>query len=68
MATKEYADELVVMCVAWELGIRITIIPYTPPEALGEWAVARYGPDGSAHEILLGNNDVHYVLLSWATS
>ena len=68
LATKEYADELVVMCVALELAIRITIIPYTPPEALGEWAVARYGPDGSAYSILLGNNDAHYVLLSRVTS
>ena len=68
LATKEYADELVVMCVALELAIRITIIPFTPPDALGEWAVARYGPDGSAHAILLGNNSVHYVLLTRVTS
>ena len=34
LATKEYADELVVLCVALELDIRITIIPYTPSAAL----------------------------------
>ena len=40
LATREYADELVVLCVALELGIRITIIPYTPPAALGRWSVS----------------------------
>ena len=39
LATREYADELVVLCVSLELGIRITIIPYSPPSAIGQWAV-----------------------------
>ena len=64
LATKEYADELVVLCVAMELGISITIIPYTPTTALGMWAVASYGPEGADHVIHMGNNDVHYVYLS----
>ena len=33
LATKEYADELVVLAVALELSIRIVIIPYTPESA-----------------------------------
>ena len=66
LATREYADELVVMCVALELAVRITIIPFTPPQALEEWAVATYGPEGGGDTIHLGNNDVHYVFLSQA--
>ena len=64
LATREYADELVVLCVALELGIRITIIPYTPPDAIGQWAVATYGREDAEHVLHLGNNDAHYVYLS----
>ena len=68
MATKEYADELVVLAVSLELAVRITIIPFTPPSALGQWAAATYAPvnaaDDAARTIYLGNNDVHYVYLS----
>ena len=64
LATKEYADELVVLCVALELGIRIKIIPYTPPTAIGTWAVATYGREDAEHVLHLGNNDAHYVYLS----
>ena len=67
LATSEYADELVVLCVALELGIRITIIPYTPPSASGQWAVATYGREDAEHVLHFGNNDVHYVYLSQAT-
>ena len=61
LATREYADELVVLCVALELAVRITIIPYTLPPALGQWAIAAYGPEGADVAMYLGNNDVHYV-------
>ena len=64
LATKEYADELVVLCVALELSIRITVIPFTPLAALAPWAVAAYGPAGADGVIYVGNNDVHYVYLS----
>jgi len=67
LATKEYADELVALCVALELGIRIAIIPYTPPVAIGQWAVSTYGLEGAEHVLHFGNNDVHYVYLSQAT-
>ena len=67
LATREYADELVVLCVAMELGIRITIIPYTPPNAVAQWAPSTYGPEGAESVIYLGNNDVHYVYLSQGT-
>ena len=64
LATREYADELVLLCVAMELGIRITVIPYTPPVANAPWAITAYGPEGAEHVLYLGNNDVHYVYLS----
>ena len=64
LASKEYADELVVLCVALELGIRIKIIPYTPPTVLDQWAVATYGREDTEHVLHLGNNDAHYVYLS----
>ena len=64
LATKEYADELVAISVALELGIRITVIPYTPPTALAPWATMTYGPENANVVIYLGNNDVHYVYLS----
>ena len=64
LATREYADELVVMCAALELALRITITPFTPPLALGQWVAATYGPPGAGVTIHLGNNDVHYVYMS----
>ena len=67
LATRGYADELVVLCVALELGIRITVIPYTPPAAIGQWAVATYGRGDTEHVLRLGNNDARYVYLSQAT-
>ena len=68
LATHEYADELVVLCVALEFRIRIVIVPHTPASALAPWAIATYGstniaPNGGT-TIYLGNNDVHYVYLS----
>ena len=64
LATREFADELVVLCVALELAVRIAIVPYAPPHALGQWAISAYGPEGADVVLHLGNNDVHYVYLS----
>ena len=64
LATKEYADELVVLCVALELSIRITVIPFTPLAALVPWAVASYGPAGADGVLYMGNNGAHYVHVS----
>ena len=55
---------MVVLCVALELSIRITVIPFTPLAALAPWAVTAYGPAGADGVIYVGNNDVHYVYLS----
>ncbi len=66
LATREYADELVLLCVAMELGVRITVIPYTPPLANTQWAITTYGPAGADHVLYFGNNDVRYVYLSYA--
>ena len=64
LATKEYADELVVMSVALEFGIRITVVPFTPPTALVQWAITSYGPENATVVVHMGNNDLHYVYLS----
>ena len=67
LASREYADELVVLAVALELSIRIVVIPYTPESAFHPWAIPTYGSTGAAQDasrtIYLGNNDVHYVYL-----
>ena len=67
LATKEYVGELVVMCAALKVAVNLTIIPFSPPQALGERAVARCGPEGPSDTLLLGNTDVRYVLLSRAS-
>ena len=64
LATKEYADELVVMSVALEFGIRITVVPFTPPTALVQWAITSYGPENATVVVHMGNNNLHYVYLS----
>jgi hypothetical protein len=70
LATREYADELVLIAVALELKVRIVCVPFTPPEALDLWAISSYpDADSSAQmscHIYLGNNDVHYMWLSRA--
>ena len=64
----EYADELIVAAVAAELGVRIICVPYTSRDAATPWAISTYcSPDTNANEcgtLYLGNNDVHYMLLS----
>ena len=63
LATKEFTGELAVLCGALELGIRIEIIPYTPPVGPTQWETSTYGPEGAEHVIRLGNNNVHYMCL-----
>ena len=36
LATREYADELVVLAVALELKVKIMCVPHTPPSATGQ--------------------------------
>ena len=65
----EYADELIVAAAAAELGVRIVCVPYTPAEAQGRWKISTYcapiaGAAEQGRSIYLGNNDVHYMLLS----
>ena len=62
LAVAEFADELVVMAVARELGIRICCIPHTPGSAPSPWAPSTYGappvPGSAGDTIYVGNNDV----------
>ena len=69
LATREYADELVILTVALQLQIRIICVPYTAATALASWNIATYDPAQLGHEyqqgtIALGNNDVHFMYLS----
>ena len=71
LATREYADELVLLAVALELPVRLVVIPYTPESSDRPWVITAYGApsmglDGT-RTIYFGNNDVHYVYLSRAT-
>ena len=67
LATKEYADELVVMACALELRIKIVCFPYTPIGST-PWAISTYQPQGQEQPpertIYMGNNDVHYMWIS----
>ena len=71
LAVNEFADELVVRATAIELRVRITCVPYTPP-GRPDWVIAQYAPVGyvapESKTVVLGNDDVHYVWLSAATS
>ena len=68
LATKEYADELVVSACAREFKIRIVCIPYTPQDVLPKWMISQYQPSDEFmtqdQTIFVGNNDVHYMWLA----
>ena len=67
LATREYADELVVVACALEFRVRIVCIPYTPVGQPSPWKTSSYQPPGpQLHDdktVFLGNNDVHYMWL-----
>ena len=67
LATREYADELVVLAVALELKVKIICVPHTPASAAGQWSISQYQPPGAdlADDlaVVMGNNDLHYVWL-----
>ena len=62
VAFSEFADELIVAAAAAELCIKITVVPYTPPDAATPWKITEYGVASRGH-VYLGNDDVHYVWL-----
>ena len=68
LATKEFADELVLIAVAIELRIRIVCVPFTPAMAARPWVITTYQDVASVvpedRNVYLGNNDVHYMWLS----
>ena len=65
VADVEFADELIVAAVAAELRIKITAIPYTPPDSACDWKITQYGIEHRGH-IYLGNDDLHYMWLAEA--
>ena len=66
LATKEYADELVLVATARALGIEIQCVPYTPESSSTPWSITLYKPaeQTPAPRIIVGNNDVHYMWLA----
>ena len=66
LADREFADELIILAVVLELRIRLVCIPFTPPDSLGQWAITTYASPSTPAglEIVLGNNDVHYMWLT----
>ena len=68
VARVEFADELIVAAAAKFLNICITTVPRTP---VGDspWVIAqhpeqeRWAAEAITEEIVMGNNDVHYVWL-----
>jgi hypothetical protein len=68
LATREYADELVVLAVALELKVSIVCVPFTPPDAATAWVISTYRDHHAAIpdnlQVHMGNNDVHYMWLA----
>ena len=63
LADKEFADELVLLAVVLELGIRIVAIPYTPNDSACKWCISTYGSHHDI-EVVVGNNDVHFMWIA----
>ena len=67
LATREYADELVVIACALEFCVRIVCIPYTPVGQPSFWKTSSYRPPGpqlpDEKTVFLGNNDVECMWL-----
>lgn len=68
VATRGFADELVVAAVAMFLRIKIVVVPFTPRRSAARWRISEYQPPGEpvpmSRTIFLGNDDLHYVWLS----
>ena len=68
VATRGFADELVVAAVATFLRIKIVVVPFTPRRSAARWRISEYQPPGKpvpmSRTIFLGNDDLHYVWLS----
>ena len=69
VATGEFADEVILAAVAKCLQVCITTVPHTPVDN-NAWAIAQrpvqelWPSAGISDEIVMGNNDVHYVWLT----
>ena len=70
VATIEFADELILAATAKQLRVCITTVPHTPPNN-PPWIIAQHPVQDlwqaeevtEDHEIVLGNDDVHYVYM-----
>ena len=62
-AVSRFGLAFVLVAVVLELKIRIVTIPYTPLDSAHQWRISTYGMEleGDIVEVVLGNNDVHYM-------
>jgi hypothetical protein len=68
----EFADELVLAATAQFIRVAVTTIPYTPPTAKDPWRISSHPAPGTPlamgfspdQQIVLGNDDIHYVLVA----
>ena len=67
VSTHEFADELILAATADMLQLDLVVVPYTPPGSTSQWMPwwsQHSSQEQSNHNrIVLGNDDVHYVLL-----
>jgi hypothetical protein len=72
VSTHEFADELVLAATAQLIRVFIITVPYTPASALNQWRISSHPEPGSDlargllddQRIILGNDDVHYMLVA----
>jgi hypothetical protein len=67
VSSHEFADELILAATADMLQLDLVVVPYTPPGSASQW-VPWWSQHSSQEQInqnriVLGNDDVHYVLL-----
>jgi hypothetical protein len=69
VATKGFADELVVASTAIFWRIKIVVVSFTRRRNVPLWRISEYQPPGEplpmSRIVFLGNGDLHYVWLSF---
>ena len=74
MAEGEFADELLLGCLARTLRLWIVAVPLTPPGCRTRWQIQEHPCEtlrdelsiDQSRRVVLGNDNVHYVWLSKA--
>jgi hypothetical protein len=72
VSVHEFADELVLAATAQFIRATIITVPRAPPSAQNQWRISSHPEPGTDlargflddQKIILGNDDVHYVLIA----